>query len=181
MSIEYREIVSPFLPEGHPYVIGENGVVKNRDTGKSIKTMFTSPSSRTPSVCLFAGNKQSTTVSVRKLVAEAFLGEPPENGRIIHLDGDPLNMCAGNLIWVARVRTAPRKSVPATGEPREKEELSARDITFLWRLFQTYSTSSFAELERLLTSRKKDLLFTPMYTKEELEKGAAIVLERYGA
>lgn len=179
MDTEYRDIVTSFLPDGHPYVIGNNGDVRSKDTGKSIKTMFTSKTARTPSVCLFAGNHQHTTVSVRKLVAEAFLEEAPENGRLIHLDGNPLNLYMGNLLWVSRARCAPRVSALAS-EPREYGDLNKADIKFLWRLFQTYSTKSFAELARKLTSRKKDLLYLPMYTEDELKIAAGVVLERFG-
>jgi len=46
--------------------------------------------------------QRGTTRFVHRLVAMAFLGPPPPEHEVNHLDGDPSHNCAGNLEWTTR-------------------------------------------------------------------------------
>ena len=39
------------------------------------------------------------TIALKKLVIEAFLGEPRANEKVVYVDGNPDNICAENLKW----------------------------------------------------------------------------------
>ena len=49
-------------------------------------------------VTFFRDGKRKT-FTLKKLVVDAFLGEPEKNEKVVFIDGNPYNICAENLKW----------------------------------------------------------------------------------
>lgn len=91
-----------WLPiEGFPmYQVSDSGRVINKETGRYIRPSITR--SKVVKIGLTGGDRQYTR-SVKLLVANAFVpGYTDIFDTPIHLDGDPLNNFASNLIWRPR-------------------------------------------------------------------------------
>lgn len=96
MTVQYKDVAS--FPG---YSVGSNGEIISDKTGKSLSPALNQQG--IASVGLFIEGIQHRR-SVAILVAEAFLGDPP-NERFdtpIHLDGDKSNNNADNLEWRPR-------------------------------------------------------------------------------
>lgn len=79
------------------YEVSDEGRIRNVSTGRVIRQQK-HPRTGLPMVPIYRGGKQYTR-NVHRLVAEAFLDEPPENCVPIHIDGDRSNCHADNLEW----------------------------------------------------------------------------------
>lgn len=91
-----------WLPiEGFPmYLVSDAGRVINKETNRIIQSSYTR--SLVEKVGLIAGDRQYTR-SVKLLVADAFVpGRTDIFDTPIHLDGDPMNNYAMNLMWRPR-------------------------------------------------------------------------------
>ena len=93
-----------FAPYGEKYVVSNLGRVKPIVKSKysSAKGELLKPGIGARGygfVTLYSGG-QSRQLAVHRLVALAFIGDPPEGRNIVcHLDDDKLNNVADNLIW----------------------------------------------------------------------------------
>lgn len=77
--------------------VNENGQVRNDDTGKFlIGTIL-----HTYRYINFRWNHKQKNKSVHRLVAEAFLPNPDNLPIVHHIDGNRLNNCVSNLMWVS--------------------------------------------------------------------------------
>lgn len=86
-----------------PYSISNYGEVRNDKTGR-ILSQSTNQYSKPKVGLTIPGNPRPVTVGVVRLVAEHFL-DPPEHEHFdtpIHLDGNPKNCRADNLMWRPR-------------------------------------------------------------------------------
>ena len=76
------------------YLISENGVIKNKKTGRVIK-LFTNPKGY--KITMLSDRNVSKTFSVHRLVYTKFVGEIPKGYEINHIDGDKTNNHYTNL------------------------------------------------------------------------------------
>lgn len=90
----------PVKHSGERYMISSLGRVKNAQTKQYLKPFFIRSGQRNPAISL-AIDKKAHTFSLAKLVAETFLGSPPQGTRIGFKDGDKTNCRRGNLHYVA--------------------------------------------------------------------------------
>ena len=95
-----RKIIKWKMVVHYPnYAISEKGVVRNLNTGKSLRWQRNKRGGYYPFVNLYLhGNRKNHTV--HSLVAYAFLGPRPEGHEIHHKDSDIENPSAGNLEYV---------------------------------------------------------------------------------
>lgn len=89
----------------------------------------------TKKVTFFIDGKRKT-IALKKLVVDAFLGEPKANEKVVFVDGNPDNICAENLKWQKKVqkkRNIYRFEDNKTGEVFEG---SISDCCDAWNLTQ---------------------------------------------
>ena len=94
----------PVTPYGDKYVISNLGRVKPITKSKfsSAKGEFLKPGvgARGYGFVTFYHNGQSKQCAVHRLVALAFIGDPPKGkNKVCHLDDNKLNNVADNLVW----------------------------------------------------------------------------------
>lgn len=82
-------------------------------------------------------NKESKGASVHRLVAIAFLGPCPRGMECAHIDGNPSNNAASNLVWVTHKENLSHRSLHGTalrGETANGAKLTenqVREIRYL--------------------------------------------------
>ncbi len=82
------------------YTISRDGVIVNTKTGRIIKQSINSK--YTLVSIRFKTGRGKTTVTVHRLVANAFIPNPENKPQINHIDGNKKNNCASNLEWVTQ-------------------------------------------------------------------------------
>ena len=91
VSIEWRE--HPYYPN---YLIQNGGLVKNKKTGRILKTRFTKSGRERVNLSL---NGRIKTEYVYRLVAETFIPNPNNFNTVHHIDHDNTNNAWYNLEW----------------------------------------------------------------------------------
>ncbi len=82
-------------------------------------------------LCTLSKNGKSSTVTVHKMVAEAFLGKRPKGLFVRHLDGNPANNNLANLSYgtqLENMRDALRHGTIQQGEHRYNAKLTAKKV-----------------------------------------------------
>lgn len=90
----------------------------------------------TKKVTFFRDGKRKT-IALKKLVVDAFLGEPKANEKVVFVDGNPDNVCVENLKWQKRAqkkRNIYRFEDNKTGEVFEG---SISDCSEAWGITKT--------------------------------------------
>lgn len=82
------------------YEVSNNGSVRNIRTGKVL--MPYKDSWCNVQVGIYNGAGKRVKTFVHKLVAQAFVPNPYNYKNVHHIDGDPLNNKANNLMWVEK-------------------------------------------------------------------------------
>jgi hypothetical protein len=103
-------------------------------------------------VCLWRDNKRKG-FSVHRLVALAFIGEPPSARHdVAHWDGNRANNCSANLRWATRsenqldsVRLGTHGGFRQRGERHPRAILTADQVNEVRQLWPTLSFSRIAE------------------------------------
>lgn len=100
-----------------------NGILKQTQRNKNVKYLCVHLSVQ--------GNAK--VLSVHRIVAEAFLGPPPEGHEVRHLDGNPQNNCINNLVWGTkkenrRDRTLHGRDNLPCGEKASWSKLKENDV-----------------------------------------------------
>ena len=96
MEIEWKDILGY---EGK-YQVSTKGEVYSEISGKILKQFYrgSRPDNKYLVIQLWENNKQKT-VSVHRLVAQAFIPNPNNLPCVNHIDGDKTNNCVENLKW----------------------------------------------------------------------------------
>jgi hypothetical protein len=88
--------------EGYPnYMVCSDGYVVNTDTGIVLKGAAHFKTGYVK-VCIYSPEHKPKTVSLHRLVAQAFCDRTADKTEVNHIDGNKLNNCAENLEWVTR-------------------------------------------------------------------------------
>ena len=82
------------------YEVSDKGSVRNLRTGKVL--MPYKDSWCNVQVGIYDGKGKRVKTFIHKLVAQAFVPNPYNFKNVHHIDGDPLNNKANNLIWVEK-------------------------------------------------------------------------------
>ena len=82
------------------YEVSDNGLVRNLRTGKIL--MPYKDSWCNVQVGIYDGKGKRVKTFVHKLVAQAFVPNPYNFKNVHHIDGNPLNNKANNLMWVEK-------------------------------------------------------------------------------
>jgi hypothetical protein len=93
MKMEWRPVDEKF---GH-YEVNNYGDVRNVITGKMLKPCDNGNGYLY--VCLYPGNRTSTTVAVHRLVAIAFVPNHQNKPQVNHKNGQKYENTASNLEW----------------------------------------------------------------------------------
>ena len=91
VTIEWRE-----HPHYSNYLIQNGGLVKNKKTGRILKTRFTKTGRERVNLSL---NGRIKTEYVYRLVAETFIPNPNNFNTVHHIDHDNTNNIWYNLEW----------------------------------------------------------------------------------
>lgn len=81
-------------------------------------------------------NGKSKVLSVHRLVATAFLGKPPVDHEVRHLDGNPRNNYLNNLIWGTKKENRRDRSLHGRdnlpfGESASWSKLTEKNVKFI--------------------------------------------------
>lgn len=87
------------IPEYPMYEASSDGEIRNRKTGRILKTHIDTHGYKAMTV---RSNKQQIPVKVHRLVAEAFYPDADRNLDVNHIDGDKLNNSSENLEFCTR-------------------------------------------------------------------------------
>lgn len=87
------------------YEVSNNGTVRNLKTGRTL--MPYKDSGCNVQVGIYNGKGKRVKTFVHKLVAKAFVPNPNNYKNVHHLDGNPLNNKAENLMWVEKPMYSP--------------------------------------------------------------------------
>lgn len=93
LNLEWRTV-----SEFPRYQVSNLGKVRNKETGKVLKTFIQNSGYEVASLAQ-EGKKSSAKRTVHRLVAQAFLPNPLDKPMVNHLDGNRLNNQATNLEW----------------------------------------------------------------------------------
>ena len=102
--MDKEEIWKPISEYEGFYEVSNNGRVRSverRDTRGQLrksKIMSVKKIKNTKKVTLFQDGKRKT-ISLKKLVVDAFLETPKANEKVVFVDGNPDNVCVENLKW----------------------------------------------------------------------------------
>jgi hypothetical protein len=117
------------------YEVSDTGEVRNIKTGRVMKQ--STDTKGYPQLELHAGGIGRTT-KVHKLVAWAFLGEPPfDKAQVNHIDGNKKNNSVGNLEWVTcrqNIRHSWINRKPLRGEAHGNAKLTEDKVLEMRRL-----------------------------------------------
>ena len=84
------------------YSVSNRGRVRNDESGHILKPTVRSKTAPYYKVILVDRSKTKHTCMIHRLVATAFLGEPPPNCVVNHIDADTFNNNVENLEWVTQ-------------------------------------------------------------------------------
>ena len=87
------------------YEVSNNGIVRNIATGKVLMPYKNTKCN--VQVGIYDGHGNRVKTFVHKLVAMAFVPNPNGYTNVHHIDGNPLNNKANNLMWVATPTYSP--------------------------------------------------------------------------
>lgn len=91
------------------YEVSSEGRVRSvqrldaRGQHRKSKIMSVKKVQNTKKVTFFRDGKRKT-IALKKLVVDAFLGEPKANEKVVFVDGNPDNVCVENLKWQKRAQ-----------------------------------------------------------------------------
>lgn len=122
------------------YIVSTDGVVKRASTGKILAQKLDKDNYL--SVHLSMGGRGNTRqVFVHRLVAEAFIPNPENKPLVRHIDGNPINNCVENLIWVTpkenieySIKTGAKES--DCGSLSCNSKLSPNEISYCRKMYQ---------------------------------------------
>lgn len=124
------------------YEVSNKGRVRSverldaRGQHRKSKIMSVKKVRNTKKVTFFRDGKRKT-IALKKLVVDAFLGEPKANEKVVFVDGNPDNVCVENLKWQKRAqkkRNIYRFEDNKTGEVFEG---SISDCSEAWGITKT--------------------------------------------
>lgn len=100
------------------------------------KIMSVKKIQNTKKVTFFRDGK-SKTIALKKLVVDAFLGEPKANEKVVFVDGNPDNVCAENLKWQKKAQK--KRNIYRFEDNKNGEifEGSISDCSEAWGLTKT--------------------------------------------
>lgn len=85
----------------------------------------------------FFRNGKSKTIALKKLVVDAFLGEPKANEKVVFVDGNPDNVCVENLKWQKKAQKKHNIYRFEDNKTGEVFEGSISDCSEAWRVTKT--------------------------------------------
>jgi NUMOD4 motif. len=112
------------IPDIEGFEVSDQGDVRNSATDH---LMSRSTDGHGGLKVVIRKNKKLITRGLGKLVAQAFLGDPPDSSYVIaYKDNNPLNVVAENLLWVPRWHAQEwafqeRRSLPMRDQPIRME------------------------------------------------------------
>ena len=122
------------------YLVSDEGEVKHKTNNKILKQKLDKDNYL--SVNLSMGKRgNARQVFVHRLVAEAFIPNPENKPLVRHIDGNPINNCVENLIWVTpkenieySIKTGAKES--DCGSLSCNSKLSPNEISYCRKMYQ---------------------------------------------
>lgn len=123
------------------YEVSNNGRVRSverrdaRGKLRKSKIMSVKKIQNTKKVTFFRDGKRKT-ISLKKLVVDAFLGTPKANEKVVFVDGNPDNICVENLKWQKKAQKKHNIYRFEDNKTGEVFEGSISDCCDAWNLTQ---------------------------------------------
>lgn len=128
--------------------VNEEGQVRNDETGK----FLTGTILHTYRYINFRWNHKQKNKSVHRLVAEAFLPNPNNFPIVHHIDGNRLNNCVSNLMWVSAEYNRQECEHP---KDYKKHDINSSLEDEEWRNFRdsVYQVSNYGRVRNTKTGK----------------------------
>ena len=122
------------------YMVSTDGIVKRVKTNKILKQKLDKDNYLSVNISM-GSRGNSRQVFVHRLVAEAFIPNPENKPLVRHIDGNPINNCVENLIWVTpkenieySIKTGAKES--DCGSLSCNSKLSPNEISYCRKMYQ---------------------------------------------
>jgi len=162
----------PIIFGGKPtdYSINEKGIIKNVITGKKMKP-GEDPKTGRPRITLRnifdvkRGTYVTKSVSISVLVATAFVPNPYNKPQVHHIDHDPWNNKASNLMWV----TAEENMMYEVIDPNSKRNMKPEILSIRKK------TKHKSKKDSNMEDQRGEKNFNVKYTEDQIRKACKLL------